>query len=239
MKRSFKITLIALLAIIWTICSAMTGCQPLVSTPMSEAEVARGLREALSIGAVNAVLATNKENGYFGNPAIKIPFPEEAAAAMNFMQNSVILRPLLNEFILKMNRAAEQASAKAKPIFADAVAGITLHEAWNILRGGQNAATTYLRHQTYSQLYESFQPDVLGSLNEVGAQKAWHDLTNAYNAMVAFTPGLRRVNTDLAGYVTTKALDGLFLMVAEEEAKIRRDPAARVTDLLRRVFAQQ
>jgi len=224
---------------LWAVSSGMTSCQHLVQTPMSEQEVARGLREALSVGAVNAVLATNRENGFFENAAIRIPFPAEASGAMQFMQNSVILRPLLHDFVLRLNRAAEHASARAKPIFADAINNITILEAWQILRGGQTAATNYLREQTYERLYEAFKPDVLASLNEVGAQKAWHDLTTAYNAMAAFNPTLSRVNTDLAGYATNKALEGLFIMVAEEEAKIRRDPAARVTELLRRVFAQQ
>jgi len=239
MKILQKFAIIAVLTSIWVLSISMTACQPLVQTPMAEAEVARGLREALAIGAVNAVLATNKENGFLENQAIRIPFPEEAAGALQFMQNSAILKPLLNEFVLRLNRAAEHASAKAKPIFAEAINNITIMDAWQILRGGQTAATTYLRNQTQAQLYEAFKPDVLSSLNEVGAQRAWQELTTAYNAMAVLNPRLNRVNTDLAGYATTKALDGLFVMVAEEEAKIRRDPAARVTDLLRRVFAQQ
>jgi hypothetical protein len=206
---------------------------------MSEAEVASGLREALTIGAVNAVLATNKENGYFGNDAIKIPFPAEAAGAMNYMQNSALLRPLLNEFVLRLNRAAEQAAVNARPIFTNAIRDITIQDAWGILRGGQNAATNYLHDRTYSQLYSAFKPDVIRSLNSVGAQNAWAELTNAYNTIATLSPNLNKVNTDLADYATNKALDGLFLMVAEEEAKIRRDPAARVTELLKKVFAQQ
>src|SRR5690606_28220005 len=105
--------------------------------------------------------------------------------------------------------------------------------------GGQNAATNYLHDRTYSQLYSAFKPDVIRSLNSVGAQNAWAELTNAYNTIATLSPNLNKVNTDLADYATNKALDGLFLMVAEEEAKIRRDPAARVTELLKKVFAQQ
>jgi hypothetical protein len=215
------------------------SCEQLVRMPMSEAEVARGLREALTIGAVNAVLATNTENGFFQNPSIKIPFPAEASGAMNYMQNSALLRPLLNEFVLRLNRAAEEASAQARPIFVDAISGITIQDAWGILRGGPNAATNYLNERTYSQLYSAFRPDIINSLNAVGAQTAWQELTTAYNTIAALSPSLSTVNTDLADYATNKALDGLFHVVAEEENKIRQDPAARVTELLQRVFAQQ
>lgn len=217
----------------------MSSCEQLVQVPMTETEVAMGLREALTVGITNAVLQTNKEDGYFGNPAIKIPFPQEASGAMQFMQNSQLLRPLLNDFVLKLNRAAENASAEARPIFVDAIRNITITDAWNILRGGNNAATEYLRQQTYDLLYQAFRPQVLASLNEVGAQEIWSDLSTTYNAIAAFTPNLSRINTDLAYYATTEALNGLFTVVALEEQKIRQDPAARVTDLLRRVFARQ
>lgn len=217
----------------------MSSCEQLVQVPMTETEVAMGLREALTVGITNAVLQTNKEDGYFGNPAIKIPFPQEASGAMQFMQNSQLLRPLLNDFVLKLNRAAENASAEARPIFVDAIRNINITDAWNILRGGNNAATEYLRQQTYDRLYQAFRPQVLASLNEVGAQAIWSELSTTYNAIAAFTPNLSRVNTDLAHYATTEALNGLFTVVALEEQKIRQDPAARVTDILRRVFARQ
>jgi len=219
--------------------SSFSGCKELSSLTMSEVEVARGLREALSIGAVNAVLATNKQDGFFQNPLIKIPFPEEARGAMNFMQNSVLLRPLLNEFILRLNRAAEHATEKAKPIFADAITGITIQDAWGILRGGEGAATNFLRGRTFNSLAEAFKPDILNSLQAVGAQTAWEELTSAYNTIARITPNLSPINTNLADYTTRKALDGLFTVVEQEENKIRKDPVARVTDLLRRVFAQQ
>jgi hypothetical protein len=239
MKTIYRRPVILLFAVIGFFTMSVDSCDQLVSIPMSEAEVASGLREALTIGAVNAVLATNQENGYFGNAAIKIPFPAEAAGAMNYMQNSALLRPLLNEFVLRLNRAAENAAVHARPIFTNAIRDITIQDAWGILRGGQNAATNYLHNRTYSQLYTAFKPDIISSLNSVGAQSAWQELTTAYNTIATLSPNLNTVNTDLADYATNKALDGLFLLVGEEEAKIRRDPAARVTDLLRKVFAQQ
>jgi len=239
MKKIRIKTAILLIVITGFMGLGANSCEELVRMPMSEAEVARGLREALTIGAVNAVLATNTENGFFQNPSIKIPFPAEASGAMNYMQNSALLRPLLNEFVLRLNRAAEEASAQARPIFVDAISGITIQDAWGILRGGPNAATNYLNERTYSQLYSAFRPDIINSLNAVGAQTAWQELTTAYNTIAALSPSLSSVNTDLADYATNKALDGLFHVVAEEENKIRQDPAARVTELLQRVFAQQ
>lgn len=217
----------------------MSSCEQLVQIPMTETEVAMGLREALTVGITNAVMQTSKENGYFENAAIKIPFPPEASGAMQFMQNSQLLRPLLNDFVVKLNRAAEDASVEARPIFIDAIRNITITDAWNILRGGNNAATEYLKQQTYDQLYQAFRPQILASLNEVGAQTVWSELSTTYNAIATFTPNLSRVNTDLAHYATTEALNGLFTVVALEEQKIRQDPAARVTDLLKRVFARQ
>ncbi len=239
MRTIYSKPIILIFMVIGFLTMSVNSCEQLVRVPMSEAEVANGLREALTIGAVNAVLATNQENGFFNNPAIKIPFPPEAAGAMNYMQNSAVLRPLLNEFVLRLNRAAEHASAQARPIFTNAIRDITIQDAWSILKGGQNAATNYLHDRTYTQLYSAFKPDIINSLNAVGAQSAWQELTMAYNAIATLSPSLNTVNTDLADYATTRALDGLFSLVADEEAKIRHDPAARVTELLQRVFAQQ
>jgi hypothetical protein len=237
--KNFKRIIILLVFPTLIISSSFSGCKELGSLTMSEGEVARGLKEALAIGAVNAVLATNQENGFYQNPLIKIPFPEEAQGAMNFMQNSGLLRPLLNEFVLRLNRAAEHAAEKAKPILADAITGITIQDAWGILRGGEGSATRYLKDRTHSSLVAAFRPDILNSLQAVGAQTAWAELTSAYNTIAQITPSLSPVNTDLAQYTAIKALDGLFSMVEQEENKIRKDPVARVTDLLKRVFAQQ
>jgi len=239
MRDVFQRPVIFLFLVIGFISMSVNSCEQLVRVPMSDAEVANGLREALTIGAVNAVLSTNKEDGFFQNPAIKIPFPPEATGAMNYMQNSALLRPLLNEFVLRLNRAAEHASAQARPIFTNTIRDITIQDAWGILRGGSNAATNYLHNRTYTPLYDAYKPDIINSLNTVGAQAAWQELTTTYNTIAALSPNLNAVNTDLADYATRKALDGLFHIVAIEENKIRQDPAARVTELLQRVFAQQ
>jgi hypothetical protein len=218
---------------------SVSSCEQIVRPPLSEAEVARGLREALRIGAENSVSLAMQSGGFLENHAIRIPFPEEATAAYNYMNQSSLLRPLLENFITRLNRAAEDASEKALPIFTNAITQITIQDAWGILRGGENAATNYLHQRTYDELYQAFIPDIRNSLDRVGAVTAWQELSRAYNSIANLNPNLQPVTTDLADYTTGRALTGLFHLIAQEEMKIRQDPAARVTDLLRRVFAQQ
>jgi hypothetical protein len=226
----------------------LTSCEDLLDSinngELTEAEVAQGLKEALKVGTGNSVAETNRPDGYFGNPLIKIPWPEEAAGAYNYINTSTtlsFLRPVLDEVVLKMNRGAEQASDKAKPIFIDAITGITIMDAWNILRGANDAATMYLYNNTYSNLHIAFKPDIHHALESVGAATAWNTVTSGYNT-IANNPitgsNLDPINTDLADYTTGKALDGLFYLVAQEELKIRTDPVARINDILRRVFGQ-
>lgn len=218
---------------------SISSCEEIAQRPISEAEVARGLKEALRVGAENSVSSAMQANGFLNHPVIKIPFPPEAQGAYNYINNSSLLRPLLDEFILRLNRAAEDASEKALPIFADAITQMTVQDAWGILKGNNTAATTYLHRRTYSNLYDAFKPDIEASLNSVGAASAWNELSRAYNGIANFNPNLTPVSTDLADYTTNRALDGLFHLIEQEETKIRKDPAARVNDLLKRVFAQQ
>ncbi len=206
---------------------------------LTEAEVANGLREALKVGTNSSVLETNRHDGYFGNPDIKIPWPQDAMGAYNYINNNssmVLLRPLLQEVIVLMNRGAEAASEKAKPIFIDAITGITIHDAWEILNGADNAATMYLHSRTFSNLHEAFKPDIHDALQTVGAAAIWSQIANAYNPVANFSPSLNPLDPDLAGYATGKALEGLFHLIADEEQKIRTDPIARINDILRRVF---
>ncbi len=211
--------------------------QEQTSRPLTQAEIAQGLREALKVGINKSVEKTHTANGYFGNPRIKIPWPEEAIGAYNFIDNNLsALRPLLDEVVLQMNRGAEEASAKAIPIFTEAIANMTIHDAQNILLGPDDAATRYLNERTYSALHEAFKPDIHKALESVGAATLWTEITNVYNPVARLTPGIQPITTDLADYTTTKALDGLFLLVAEEELKIRENPAARINEILRRVF---
>ncbi len=205
--------------------------------PLTETEIIQGLKEALKVGTDNSVAITNRTGGYYDNELIKIPWPEEASGAYNFIDSNIPeLRPVLDEVVLKMNRGAEEASAKAKPIFIDAVMAMTIEDAREILNGADNAATMYLHEKTYESLHAAFKPDIHDALESVGAATAWSNITNTYNPIAQWTPGIDPINTDLADYTTTQALDGLFLLLAEEELKIRTDPLARINDILERVF---
>jgi hypothetical protein len=197
-------------------------------------EVVAGLKEALVIGAQNSTELTSKTDGYFLNPEIKIPFPPEIDEVQTRL-HQLGLNKLVDDFNLSINRAAEQAAIKAKPLFVNAVKEMTVEDGWNILKGDDDAATKYLRKTTSSELEQEFRPIIQSALESVNATKYYEDLTTAYNRI----PLVTKVDTDLTGYVTGKALDGLFIMVAKEEAKIRQDPVARTTDLLKRVFSQQ
>jgi hypothetical protein len=209
---------------------SLVGCDLLSS--LSDTDIASGLKEALRVGTDTSVAKTNRVDGYFGNAAIKILLPEEAVV----VQSSVGLIPggqaLVDEVILKMNRAAEQAAAEATPIFVDAITGITFQDARQILEGDTNAATLYLEGNTRTQLYTLFKPKVEEALASVGIQNAWNSLINGYNAI----PLVQDINPDLADHTTQKALDGLFYMLALEEAKIRTNVNHQVSDLLRQVF---
>jgi hypothetical protein len=214
------------------------GCEGLESG-LSDEEVVAGLKEALQVGADSSVTSAHKSDGYFRNPDIKIPFPADAINVANTVSNIQLLgQPVgqvaVDGFILKLNRAAEDAADEAAPIFLNAITNMTIVDGMNILLGDDDAATQYLSTNTYTSLKTAFRPDIVNSLNTVGAQDAWAEVTTLYNT-VSSNP----VNTDLADYATGKALDGLFHLIAGEELLIRKDPAARVTDLLQRVFAEQ
>ncbi len=194
-----------------------------------------GLKEALSIGTNNAVLSVSKVDGYFKNEAIKILLPKNIQNIANVL-SKIGYQKEVDEFILSMNRAAEKAAPKAKDIFIYAIKDMTIEDAIKILNGGDTAATDYFKSKTFDKLYESFKPIISKSMNEVGTTKAYKDMTNKYISAIPFS-GLE--SFDLDHYVTTKALDGLFYMIAVEEKKIRTDPAARVTELLRKVFGKK
>jgi hypothetical protein len=199
---------------------------------LSNADIAAGLRQALEIGAQNASQRLHTVNGFFGNALIKILLPPEAQNAANTLRN-LGFGSVVDKAILSMNRAAEDAAGKAAPIFVDAVRKMTIQDAVGILRGGNGAATAYLRSATTVPLTSAFRPVIQNSLGKVGATAYWSELTRIYNRL----PTTRKpINEDLAAYVTERALNGLFVNIADEENKIRHDPAARVTDLLNKVF---
>lgn len=197
----------------------------------SSTEIASGLKEALQIGTQQAVKQLNKVGAYRNNPAIKIAFPPQAAKVADKLR-SLGMTKLVNDFEKSMNTAAEKAAIYAKPIFVDAIKQMTINDAVNILNGNNRAATDYFQRKTNQRLHAAFKPHIQQSLNQVNATKYWNNITTTYNKL----PMVKPVNTDLAAYVTQKAIDGLYVKIAEEEKKIRTQPAARVTDLLRKVF---
>lgn len=213
---------------------------------LSDADVIAGLKEALQLGSDEAVGVTNVLDGYYNNPidaSIRILLPDEAQAIYDVASAVPGVSNLLDNLKVELNRAAEEAAIQAKPILVDAITGITIGDGWDILRGADNAATTYLYDGTNSAIHTAFKPDIQTALTNVGAQGTWSDISNVYNpyasSAVGQLLGLEPVNTDLADYTTTKAIDGLFRMVEVKEAKIRDDVSERTTDLLAKVFAEQ
>lgn len=192
---------------------------------------AAGLKEALDIGTRNAVAAVAREDGYFGDARIRIPLPEKLEDAGKILRK-VGMGDRVDEFILSMNRAAEKAAPRAGDIFMDAIRDMTVVDAYGIVRGDETAATDYFRQRTWDDLYALFRPVVTRSMAQSGVVQSYRRMMERYNAL----PLVKPVDVDIEGYVTDEALRGLFFMVAEEEKKIRRDPAARVTELLRKVF---
>jgi hypothetical protein len=201
-------------------------------TSLTEGEIAGGLKQALEIGAQNATGKVSQLNGFFGNTLIKVLMPPEAKKVETTLR-SVGMGSYVDKAILSMNRAAEDASTKALPIFVNAIKSMTISDAVSILRGGNDAATQYLRSKTTASLTTAFRPVIEQSLDKVNATAYWAEVFTLYNKL----PTTRsKVNPDLAAYVTERALNGVFVYIAEEEGKIRSNPAARITDLLKKVF---
>lgn len=204
------------------------------STNLTNSEIIAGLKQALEIGSNNAGNQLSTLNGYFGNQLIKILMPPEVRQVEQTLR-SIGMGGEVDKAILAMNRAAEDAAQKAAPIFVDAIRTITIQDGLSILRGGNGAATNYLKGRTTQQLTNAFRPVIENSLRKVDATKYWTQVFTIYNRL----PTTRtKVNPDLTGYVTERALNGLFVTVEQEENKIRQNPSARVTDLLRKVFGQ-
>lgn len=195
-------------------------------------EIATALKQALEIGATKSADLLSKENGFFANQAVKILFPPEALKAEATLRK-LGLNKLCDDAILSFNRAAENAAIEAKPIFVTAVKNMTVKEASNILMGAKDAATTYFKQNTTDSLTKVFAPIVQKSMDKVGATQYYTDVANKYNKV----PMVSKINPDLKGYVTQKAIEGLFMQIAAEELKIRESSAFRTTDLMKKVFA--
>lgn len=200
---------------------------------LSDAKIGSGLKEALKVGTQNTVNLTGKRDGYFLNQAIKILMPEKLRTVEKGLR-AVGYGPKVDEFVLSMNRAAEQAAPSAKQIFWDAIGEMTFEDARKILSGNETAATEYFKEKTTDKLTVAFRPVVDQSMNEVGVTRQYNELVGRYESI----PFAKKETFDLDSYVVTKALDGLFHVLGEEEKKIRTNPEARVTDLLKEVFGK-
>lgn len=201
--------------------------------PLTNTEIVSGLRAALEVGARNSSNQLSALDGFFKNAAIKILLPEEAQKVEKALRD-VGLGSLVDKAILSVNRAAEDAATSAAPIFVDAIKAMTIQDALGILQGGDFAATNYLKSKTTSPLTNAFKPVIDKSLQKVGATKYWTDVFTAYNRFAT-----NKINPDLSAFVTGKALDGIFYQVGLEEQKIRKDPVARVSEILKKVFGSK
>ncbi|MGB0886416.1 MAG: DUF4197 domain-containing protein [Chitinophagales bacterium] len=222
----------------------LSSCEELEGLIGNDETIA-GLKEALVVSTDTSVFKTSKVNGFFGNAAIKILFPEEADNIKKILELpgiNIVGEQLLNGLEVKMNEAAEKAAPLAKDIFVNTITSLTINDALSILNGEQDAATVYLRKTSDSLLYNAFYPEMKTIMASVGADVAWNEVITHYNSpTTAAAAGLAGItitpiDTDISAYTTNKALDGLFHVIAKEEAKIRTDITHRVTDLLQRVF---
>jgi hypothetical protein len=230
----------------------LAGCAELLNVlqsagtlPLTESEVISGLKEALTTGAKNSAERLAKENGYYGDAAIKILLPNEAKVIVDNISKIPGGDQLIQDVVLRINRAAEDAARDVAPIFVNSVTQMTIKDAFNILNGADNAATTYLKSTTYNELYALYQPKIQAStekkiIGNISTKDSWNTLTSKWNTLANSIAGklanLKPVNTDLDAYLTDKALSGMFSKVEIEELKIRKEVSARITPLLQRVF---
>ncbi len=201
------------------------------SKPLSNDQVISGLKDALTVGTNNSTGIASKVDGFYKNPKLFIPFPPQAKQVKSKM-DALGMKPQTDKFVMTLNRAAEEAAKNAAPVFIAAVKGMSIGDGFKILKGADNAATQFLKDRTTADLTQKFTPIVKAALDKVQITKYWNPIITKYNKI----PMVQKQNPDLTAYVTQKAMAGLFLLIAEEELKIRKDPMARVTDILRTVF---
>ncbi|TQV88101.1 DUF4197 domain-containing protein [Aliikangiella coralliicola] len=239
-KKSFCLSTLFVLPIAF----GLTGCKNVdlqqvadtlqqYQTPLDEKTVVAGLKQALEVGTNNSVSKTSQIGGFSNNPLIRIAVPKELDKTASTLRKFGLGR-YVDKFELQMNRSAESASKEAKQVFLESIAQMTLTDAWNILRGPNDAATQYFRRTTEARLSTKFKPIISSSMNKVGFYQDYKSLLNAYDAL----PLTTKPDLNIENYILQSSLDGLFKLVAQEEGKIRQDPAARVTELLQRVFAK-
>lgn len=229
-----------------TVCSTFTGCETARqvlegvnstygtgAAGLSNSDIISGLKQALTIGTQNSTSQLSALDGFFKNAAIKILLPEDAKKVESTLR-SLGMSSLVDKAILSMNRAAEEAAKGAGSIFISSVKQMTITDAVNILKGGDFAATNYFKEKTTAELTQLFKPVIDKALRNVNATKYWGDVTTVYNRLSG-----NKVNTDLSAYVTQKAMDGIFFQMGIEEQKIRKNPVARTTEILKKVFGSQ
>lgn len=202
------------------------------ATPsLSNDEVIKGLKEALTVGTNNSSGMASKVDGYLKNPKLFIPWPAEAQD-MRAKLIKLGFQKKVTEFETSLNRAAEEAAKKSAPVFVDAITNMSIGDGFTILNGADSAATHYLREKTFTPLKAQFMPTVKEAIAKVKVTSYWTPLATAYNKL----PGVKKQNPNLDDYVCTKAINGLMTLIQDEESKIRKDPMARVTDILKKVF---
>jgi hypothetical protein len=199
--------------------------------PLTEAEVTQALKDALSRGIARSAATGGKIDGYFANPSLKIELPQDAKKLENTLRK-LGLGAQIDRSVLQLNRAAEKAASRAKPIFIKSITSMSIDDAFDILDGDQDAATNFLIDESRDELFDEFRPIVVAALDETSATRYYSDIVKYYNAL----PLTYNVDPDLADYVTEKAIDGLFLLMAQEEARIRTISSARTSRLMKRVF---
>mgnify|MGYP000574235524 FL=1 len=208
------------------------GAGTIPGAGISNTEAAAGIKEALGQGITKSVLQLNTADGFFRNELYKVLLPPEARKIENTLRD-LGLNSLVDKAILQINRGAEDAAGYAKPIFVDAIKSMTLSDAIGLIRNGDTSATHFFREKTTAKLLAAFRPVIASSLNKVDATKYYGDMVSKYNN---FPTTFKKLNPDLTSYVTQKATDALFNLIAKEELNIRTNFAARTTDILRRVF---
>lgn len=233
------------LALPFTLFTALlitVSCDDLLSDfELSEEQVVAGLKDALLHGTDTAVANLSATDGYFQDELVKILLPAEAQPVYDVLSSVPLLDTYVEETVLTINRAAEDAATEAAPIFRDAILDMTIADGWDILNGSDTAATSYLRRNTNQDLFDAFQPKIENSLSKdivlgLSAEESYERLINTYNAL----PLIEDIKTNsLSEHTTNRALTGLFKKVGKEEELIREDPAHRVTDIMKKVFAEQ
>jgi len=232
---------------LFTGCAELTNILQTASAvqELTEGDIVSGLKEALKVGAKNAADRLSSEDGYYGDMSVKIPLPDEARVIVENIGRIPGGEQLLENVILSINRAAEDAAREVAPIFVGSVTQMTIADGYNILHGADNAATEYLRKTTWNELYSLYGPKISTSTNKeiiagISAQESWTTLTEKWNivanSIAGRLAGFKPVTTDLDNFLTRKALEGMFLKLEGEELKIRKEVSARVTPILQKVF---